>query len=160
MTMPHHPLDITLTRALTPAELHRAADTMPLAANHDTTLLLTLIRAKTPAKGLNRLRHQIGGRLPIDVITTHYPDRHRQILLNVTFSSAAYSALEAAAAHVGRPSHLFVQEAVRRALARHAAGEADRLDRALQHLLASTTPPYLLAALRRSLTHTTGAAPC
>ncbi|MER5384260.1 hypothetical protein ABT040_28975 [Streptomyces sp. NPDC002688] len=160
MTMPHHALDITLTRALTPAQLHRAARTVPLAANHDTTRLLALVRAKTPAKALNRLRHQIGGRLPIDVITTHYPDPRGQILLNVTFSPAAYAALEAAAEHTRRPPHLFVQEAVHRALARQANEEADRLDRALRHLLASTTPPHLLAALGRAITHTTGAAPC
>ncbi|MFF8531712.1 hypothetical protein ACN6K9_002026 [Streptomyces sp. SAS_267] len=160
MTMRLHALDITLTRALTPAELHRAARTIPLAANYDATRLLALVRAKTPDKALNRLRHQMGGRLPIDVITTHYPDPRGQILLNVTFSPAVYAALEAAAEHTRRPPHLFVQEAVHRALARHADQETDRLDRALQHLLTSTTPPYLLAAVGRVLTHTTGAAPC
>ncbi|MET8134092.1 hypothetical protein ABZV24_19395 [Streptomyces sp. NPDC005251] len=160
MTMRHHALEITLTRALTPAELHRAARTMPLAANHDTTRLVALVNAKTPAKALNRLRHQMSGRLPIDVITTHYPDQRGQILLNVTFSPAVYAALEAAAEHTRRPPHLFVQDAVYRALARHADQEADRLDRVLRHLLTSTTPPYLLAAVGRALTHTTGAAPC
>lgn len=144
--MPHHALDVTLTRALTPAELHRAARAMPLATNHDTIRLLALVRARTPAKALNRLRHQMGGRFPIDVITTHYPDPHGQILLNVTFSPAAYAALEPAAERMRRPPHLFVQEAVHRALARHAVEEAERLDRALQHLLAETTPPHLLAA--------------
>ncbi|KAB1987456.1 hypothetical protein [Streptomyces triticiradicis] len=157
MTMPHHALDITLTRALTPAEFHRAARTMPLAANHDTTRLLALVHAKTPNKALNRLRRQMGGRLPIDVITTHYPDPYGQILLNVTFSPAA---LEAAAEQARRPPHLFVQEAVHQALTRHAVEEADRLDRALQHLLAGTTPSQLLAALGRALTHPTGAASC
>src|SRR5689334_4096667 len=103
MTMPFHALDVTLTRALTPADFRRAVRTMPLAANHDTTRLLALVRAKTPAKALNRLRHQLGRRLPIDVITTHYPDPYGQILLNVAFSPAAYTALEAAAAHAERP---------------------------------------------------------
>ncbi|MFD5519631.1 MULTISPECIES: hypothetical protein [Streptomyces] len=158
--MPHHALDVTLTRALTPAELHRAARAMPLAANHDTTRLLALVRAKTPDKALNRLRHQMGGLLPVDVITTHYPDPYGQILLNVTFSPAAYAALEAAAERTRRLPRLFVQEVVHRALARHAAEEAERLDRALQHLLADTTPPQLLAALGRALAHPTGAAPC
>lgn len=158
--MRHHALDITLTRALTPAELHRAAHTMPLAATHDATRFLALVRAKTPAKALNRLRHQIGGRLPIDVITTHYPDPHGQILINITFSPAAHAALKAAAEQTRRPPNLFVQDAIYQALARHADQEADRLDRALQHLLAGTTPPYLLAAFGRALTHTTGAAPC
>ncbi|MFE2302458.1 hypothetical protein ACFXAW_30195 [Streptomyces sp. NPDC059445] len=53
-----------------------------------------------------------------------------------------------------------MQEALQRALAWHAAEEADRLDHALQHLLADTTPAHLLAALGRALTHTTGAVPC
>ncbi|MEV6197543.1 hypothetical protein AB0M19_34710 [Streptomyces sp. NPDC051920] len=158
--MPHHALDVTLTRALTPAELQRAARTMPIATNHDTTRLLALVRARNPDKALNRLRHQMGGQLPIDVITTHYPDPHGQILLNVTFSPAAYAALEAAAERTRRPPHLFVQEAIHRALAQHAAEEAECLDRALQHLLTGTTPPQLLAALGRVLTHPTGAAPC
>ncbi|MEU8795012.1 hypothetical protein [Streptomyces sp. NPDC048643] len=158
--MPFHALDVTLTRALTPAELRRAARVMPLAADHDTTRLLALARAKTPHKALKQLSNQLGGRLPIDVITTHYPDPNGQILLNLAFSPAAYTALEAGAAHVERPPHLFVQEAIHRALARHATEEADRLDRALQHLLAGTTPPHLLTALERALTHTPEGVPC
>ncbi|MET7988718.1 hypothetical protein [Streptomyces sp. NPDC005281] len=160
MTMAHHALDITLTRALTPAELHLAARTMPLAANHDATRLMTVVRAKTPDKALNRLRHQMGTQLPVDVITTHYPDPHGQIILNVALPPAAYAALETAAEHEGRPPRLFLQEAVHRALARHADQEADRLARELRHLLASTTPSHLLAAVGRALTHTTGATPC
>jgi hypothetical protein len=133
---------------------------MPLAANHDATCLLAVVRAKTPDKACNRLRHQMGGRLPIDVITTHYPDPHGQMLLNVAFPLTAHAALDAAAERTGQPLHLFVQDAVHRALAQHADEEADRLDRALQHLLTGTTPPHLLAALGRILTHTCGAVPC
>lgn len=158
--MPHHALDVTLTRPLTPAELHQAARTMPLAANHAATRLLAVVRAKTPDKAFNRLRHQMGGRLPIDVITTHYPDPRGQILLNVAFPPTAHADLEAATEHTGKPLHLFVQGAVHRALAQHADEEADRLDRALQHLLTGTTPPHLLAALGRTLARTCGAAPC
>ena len=33
--MPHHALEITLTRPATRAELARAVRVMPLAANHD-----------------------------------------------------------------------------------------------------------------------------
>ncbi|MET9896174.1 hypothetical protein ABZZ47_39500 [Streptomyces sp. NPDC006465] len=160
MTMPHHALDITLTRALTPAQLHQAAKTMPIAANHDATRLMAVVRAKTPDKACNRLRHQMGGRLPIDVITTHYPDPQGQILLNVAFPPTAHTHLDAAAEHAGQPLHLFVQGVVHRALVRHADEESDRLDRALQHLLVGTIPSQLLAALGRALTHTTGAAPC
>ncbi|KAF5990770.1 hypothetical protein [Streptomyces sp. WAC00263] len=160
MTMPHHALEITLTRPLTPAELHKAAHAMPLAANHDATRVMTVVRAKTPGKALNRLRHQMGGRLPIDVITTHYPDTDSKILLNVAFPPATHTALRAAADRAGQPPHLFLELAVHRALARHASEEANRLDQAVQRLLTHTTSPHLLAALGRALTHTPGAAPC
>ncbi|WP_328512875.1 hypothetical protein [Streptomyces mirabilis] len=158
--MPHHALDITLIRPLTPAELHQATRTMPLAANHDATHLLALVPAKTPSKALNRLRTQISSWLPIDVITTHYPDPSGQILLNVDFPPAPHAALQAAADGAGQPLHLFLQLALQRALARHAGAEAERLARVVQHLLAGTTAPHLLTAIGRALTHATGAAPC
>ncbi|MGX5207119.1 hypothetical protein ACWKT3_00085 [Streptomyces violaceus] len=50
--------------------------------------------------------------------------------------------------------------AVHRALAEHASAEADRLDRALQDLLAHTTPAHLIAAVGHALTRISGAAPC
>ncbi|MFE5220820.1 hypothetical protein ACFQ9U_29490 [Streptomyces sp. NPDC056568] len=160
MTMPHHALDITLARPLTPAELHRATRTVPLAANHDATHLLAVVPAKTPGKALNRLRHQTARLLPVDVISTHYPDPNGQILLNVDFPPATHADLQAAADSAGQPLRLFLELALHRALARHAAEEADRLDRAVQHLLAHTTAPHLLAALGRALTHAPGVAPC
>ncbi|MFJ8510200.1 hypothetical protein [Streptomyces avermitilis] len=160
MTTPYHALEITLTRPLTPAELLHTVRAMPLAANCDATRLMTLVRAKTPGKALNRLRHQMGGRLPLDVITTHYPDEDHRILLNIAFPPAAHTTLHAAADSAGQAPHLFLELAVHRALARYASDEADRLDQAIHHLLAHTTPPHLLAALGRALTHTPGAAPC
>ncbi|MDQ0935170.1 hypothetical protein QFZ49_005141 [Streptomyces turgidiscabies] len=158
--MPHHALDIILTRPLTPAELHRATRTMPLAANHDATHLLAVVPAKTPAKALNRLRHQTGGLLPIDVITTHYPDTDGKILLNVDFPPATHAVLQSAANSAGQPLRLFLQLALQHALARHAGEEAEHLDRAVQNLLAHTTAPHLLAAVGRALTRTPGAALC
>ncbi|MEW2120428.1 hypothetical protein AB0945_35720 [Streptomyces sp. NPDC005474] len=160
MTMPHHALDITLTRPLTPAELQRATRTMPLAANHDATHLLALVPAKTLEKALNRLRRQTGGLLPIDVITTHYPDADGKILLNVAFPPATHADLQAAANSAGQPLRIFLQLALQQALARRADEEAERLDRAVQNLLAHTTAPHLLAALGRTLTRTPGATPC
>ncbi|MDX2530839.1 hypothetical protein [Streptomyces europaeiscabiei] len=133
---------------------------MPLAANHDTTHLLALVSAKTPGKALNRLRHQTGALLPIDVITTHYPDADGKILLNVAYPPATHAVLQAAADSAGQPLRLFLQMALHRALARHADEEAERLDRALQQLLAHTTPAHLVAAVGHALTRTSGAAPC
>jgi hypothetical protein len=158
--MPHHALEITLTRSLTAAELHHAARTMALAANRDATRLMTVVRAKTPAKALTRLRRQIGTRLPIDVITTHYPDRSGKILLNVAFPPAVHTALSVAADRAAQTPQRYVEQAVHRALAQHASDEADRLDRALQQLLAHTTPAHLIAAVGHALTRTPGAAPC
>ncbi|MFG2351514.1 hypothetical protein [Streptomyces phaeochromogenes] len=160
MTMPHHALDITLTRPLTPAELRQVTRTMPLAANHDATHLLALVRAKTPDRALSRLRRQVGGRLPIDVITTHYPDPDGQILLNVAFPPSTHAALQAAADEAGQPLPVFLYLAIHRAFARHSREEANRLDQAVQHLLAHTTAPHLLAAIGRALTHAPGAVPC
>ncbi|SHH31687.1 hypothetical protein SAMN05444521_0103 [Streptomyces sp. 3214.6] len=158
--MPHHALDITLTRPLTPAALHRATRTTPLAANHDATHLLALVPAKTPGKALNRLRHQTGGLLPIDVITTHYPDTDGKILLNVAFPPATHADLQAAADSAGQPPRLFLELALQRALVRRVGEEAERLDHVVQNLLAHTTAPHLLAAVGRALTRTPGAAPC
>ncbi|MFJ4910072.1 hypothetical protein ACIQCR_32480 [Streptomyces sp. NPDC093249] len=160
MTMAHYALEITLTRSLTAAELHHAARTMPLAANHDATRLMTVVRAKTPGKALTRLRRRIGTRLPIDVITTHYLDRSGKILLNVAFPRAAHTALAAAADRAAQTPQRFLELALHRALAQHASDEANRLDRALQQLLAHTTPAHLVAAVGHALTRTSGAAPC
>ncbi|MFJ9105488.1 hypothetical protein ACIRJM_44355 [Streptomyces sp. NPDC102405] len=158
--MAHHALEITLTRPLAAAELHHAARTMPLAPNCDGTRLMTVVHAKTPGKALTRLRRQIGTQLPLDVITTHYPDRCGKILLNVAFPPAAHTALRAAADCAAQTPQRFLELAVHRALAQHADAEADRLDRALRDLLANTTPAHLIAAVGHALTRTSGAAPC
>ncbi|WP_413755051.1 hypothetical protein [Streptomyces sp. MMBL 11-3] len=158
--MPLHALDITLTRPLTPAETRQTSRTMPFAANHDATRLLTLVHAKTADKALTRLRNQIDGRLPVDVITTHYPDADGQVLLNIAFPPATRTAFKDAAREAGQPSRVFLQQLIHRALTRHSRQEADRLDQEVQHLLARTTAAHLLAALGRALTHTPGTTPC
>ncbi|MET7647799.1 hypothetical protein ABZS83_30050 [Streptomyces sp. NPDC005426] len=63
-----------------------------------------------------------------------------------------------AAHQAGQSPELFVQLALRGALAQHASDEADRLDRAVQHLLAGATAAHLLAAVGHALTRTLGAA--
>ncbi|WP_086867712.1 hypothetical protein [Streptomyces viridochromogenes] len=152
MTMPHHALEIVLTRPLTPAALHRAARTLPLAANHDATRLMALAEARTPHRAAHRLRHRLGTRLPIDVITTHYPDADHKVLLNVAFPPAAHAALTADARRAHQSLERFVELALHRALARHADQETDRLDHAVCELLAHTTPAYLLSAVGHALT--------
>ncbi|MFD6311108.1 hypothetical protein [Streptomyces nigra] len=150
--MPHHALEITLTRPLPPPVLHRAARVLPLAANHDATRLMALVAAKTPQRAAHRLRHRLGTRLPIDVITTHYPDASHSVLLNIAFPPAVHAALTAGARRARQSPERFLELAVRRALAEHAEQETDRLDHAVRQLLAHTTPAYLLAAVGHALT--------
>ncbi|MGW3108339.1 hypothetical protein [Streptomyces sp. NPDC001100] len=159
MTMPHHALEILLTRPLAPAELRDAARALPLAANHDTTRLMALVRAPTPGRAAHRLRQRLAASLPVDVITTHYPDDSGQVLLNLALPPAAHATIRRAAHHAGQSPELFVKLALHRALAQHASDESDRLDRAVQQLLATTTAAHLLAAVGHALTRTSGAAP-
>ncbi|MFD0008936.1 hypothetical protein ACFVJ4_42180 [Streptomyces sp. NPDC127178] len=152
MTMPHHALEITLTRPLTAAELRHAAQAWPLAANHNATRLMALAGAKTPERAAHRLRQRLTTHLPIDVITTHYTDAHGRVLLNVAFPPAAYTDLKRKARRVGLTPERFVREALHRDLAEHADREADRLDHAVRQLLAGTTPAHLLSAVGHALT--------
>lgn len=155
--MPHHALEITLTRPLAPAELRHAARVMPLAANHDTTRLMALVPAKTSGRSAHRLRRLLDTQqLPIDVITTHYPDKSGQVLLNVALPPAARTALKGAADRAGHSIERFVQLALHRALAQHASDEADRLDQEVRHLLTHTTAAHLLSAVGHALTQTPG----
>lgn len=149
--MPQHALEITLTRPLTAAELRHAAHAWPLAPNHDATRLMALAGAKSPERAAHRLRRRLASRLPIDVITTHYPDAHGQILLNVAFPPAAYTDLNRNAHRAGLTPERFVREALHRELAEHADREADRLDHAVRQLLASATPAHLLSAVGHAL---------
>jgi hypothetical protein len=149
--MPHHALEIILTRAPKPAELDAARREVPLAANHDTTRLMSLVQAKTSDRAAHRLRRRLETRLPIDVITTHYPDASGKILLNVALPPAAHAALTTAAHDSGQNPERFLELAVHRALAEHADREADRLDREMRRLLAHTTPTHLLLAVGHAL---------
>lgn len=49
---------------------------------------MTLLNAPTPDRAACRLRHRLADPLPVDVITTHYPDADHKILLNVAFPPA------------------------------------------------------------------------
>ncbi|MFI6281804.1 hypothetical protein [Streptomyces sp. NPDC050988] len=154
--MPHHALEITLTRPLAPAELRHAARVMPPAANHDTTRLMALVPAKTPGRAAHRLRRLLDTQLPIDVITTHYSDERGLVLLIVALPPVTRTALKAAADRAGQSPERFVQLALHRALAQHASDETDRLDQEVKHLLTHTAAAHLLSAVGRALTQTPG----
>ncbi|EFL21966.1 hypothetical protein SSOG_01678 [Streptomyces himastatinicus ATCC 53653] len=69
-------VEIVLTRPATARELHRARCHVTFAANADRTRLMTVQRGKSQGHTLHRLRRRLDTVLPIDVLTTHYPDRH------------------------------------------------------------------------------------
>ncbi|MGW0631929.1 hypothetical protein [Streptomyces sp. NPDC002758] len=103
----HHAIEIVLTRPATVEELRRAHSAARLAANTDRTRLLALQRAKSPGRALRALRRQLDALLPIDVLTSHYPDQYGQVLLNLTLSNTARTAIRRAAATRGqRPQGL------------------------------------------------------
>ncbi|MFF2167250.1 hypothetical protein ACFVWP_42260 [Streptomyces sp. NPDC058175] len=156
----HHAVEITLTRPATHAELAHAARTLPLAANHDATRLMTVVHAKTPGRALHRVRRRLREALPLDAITTHYPDSSGHVLLNITLPPHADTGLRRAAASAGQKPRPFVQLALHRALAQHVEEEAALLDGAVQRLLATTAASQLLAAVGRALTPTPGAPSC
>ncbi|MGW4564212.1 hypothetical protein ACWEN3_17955 [Streptomyces sp. NPDC004561] len=138
--MPHHALEITLTRTLNQAELDAARRRMPLAANHDATRLMALVKAGTPHRAARRLCLRLSDRLPIDVITTNYPDAERKVLLNLALPPAAHAILTTAARREGLTLERFMEHAVRRALADHADHEIDRIGRTVRQLLAQASP--------------------
>ncbi|MFG3371071.1 hypothetical protein ACGF0K_39880 [Streptomyces sp. NPDC048156] len=156
----HHAVEITLTRPATHAELAHAASALPLAANHDATRLMVVVHAKTPGRALHRVRRRLREALPIDVITTHYPDSSGHALLNITLPPHADTAIRRTAASAGQTPRIFVQLALHRALVQHVEEEAALLDGAVQRLLATTTASQLLAAVGRALTLTPGAPSC
>ncbi|MEV5107563.1 hypothetical protein AB0K55_37320, partial [Streptomyces massasporeus] len=153
MTMPHHALEITLTRPLSTAELRHAAQAWPLAANHNATRLTALVSARTPERAAHRLHQRLTAQLPIDVITTHYPDARGQVLINLAFPPAVHAALARKAHHAGLTPERYGREALQRALATHTDRENHLLDHAVRHLLARTTPAHLLSAVGHALTH-------
>ncbi|MEV5513913.1 hypothetical protein AB0L50_13430 [Streptomyces flaveolus] len=157
--MPHHALEIQLTRPARPAELRAAARSIPLAANSDTTRLMALSPGKTARRAARHLRRNLGTNLPIDVITTHYPDPGGQVLLSVTLPPATQAALRQAAQQSGQTPEQTVERALRQELAQYERNEADRLSREVTGLLATTTPTRLLTALGHVLARTHGAAP-
>lgn len=158
--MPLYAVEVTLTRPATPAELARASQALPLAANHDATRLMAVVKAGNPDQALNRARRRVKGLLPLDALTTHYPAQEGQVLLSVAFSPAADAAIRRAAQHEGQEPHPFLTRVIRRALADHARREAADLDHALRSLLTRTSPDRLVAAVGRTLTHTSGESTC
>ncbi|WP_198655607.1 hypothetical protein [Streptomyces geranii] len=148
---PHHAIEIALTRPATTAELHRARRTVALAANAERTRLMAVQQASSPGRALHRLRHQLNALLPIDVLTTHYPDHRGQVRLNVAFSHSARTAIHQAAAARGQRPQDFLSQSVTAAVTRHKRERAQRLTAQLERLLAHHTAEEVLACTASTL---------
>ncbi|MEV6380684.1 hypothetical protein AB0M31_14825 [Streptomyces sp. NPDC051773] len=141
----HHAIEITLTRPATDCELRRARRVVALAGNNDSTRLLTLQRAKTPGRALRTLRRQLDAVLPIDVLTTHYPDREGCVLLNFALSHHARATIGRAAEACGQRPRDFLRQTVTDAVAQHKEDRVRRLMTRFEGMLALHSPEELLA---------------
>ncbi|MGW3937664.1 hypothetical protein [Streptomyces phaeochromogenes] len=143
---PHHAVEITLTRPATTRELQRANRRVPLATNSDFTRLLVVQPAKSPGRAFRALRRLLDTQLPIDVMTTHYPDRLGRILLNVAFSHDAHRTIRHNAAALGQRPQDFLREAVTTAVDHHERQRIRHLTVRLESLLTENTTEELLLA--------------
>nr|WSY56285.1 hypothetical protein OG999_43160 [Streptomyces sp. NBC_00886] len=138
-------VEIILTRPATAREIHRARHRVTLAANADRTRLMTVQSGKSPGRALQRLRRRLDTVLPIDVLTTHYPDRHGHVLLNVVLSRRADTGIRREAAAMGRHPGDLLAERITDGLARSQRQRHHRLESQLQRLLTHHTPEEVLA---------------
>ncbi|TXS52615.1 hypothetical protein EAO75_07990 [Streptomyces sp. uw30] len=148
---PHHAIEVTLTRPATAAELHRARRAVPLSVNAERTRLMAMQRAKSPGRALRRVRRQLDALLPVDILTTHYPDHRGQVRLNVAFSQAALTAIGRAAATRGQRPQDFLSQSVTAAVARHEQERAQGLTSQLGQMLAHHTAEEVLACTASAL---------
>ncbi|ATW46702.1 hypothetical protein [Streptomyces peucetius] len=155
--MPLHAIEITLTRPATPAELHRANRIMALAPDADRTRLMTLASAKASHKALQRTRERLEGLLPLDILTTHYPDPAGGIILNIALPAETHAQLEEAAHRTGQSLETHLAQVVLQSVALAEQDQARRLDAALEQVLTWSTPYQLLVAAARIASHPTTA---
>ncbi|KUL27359.1 hypothetical protein [Streptomyces regalis] len=147
----HHAVEILLTRPLSPGELKRARRRgVPLAVNADHTRLMAVQYAQGPGHALRKLRRRLGPGLPIDVLSTHYPDRKGQVRLNVAFSRSDEAAIRQAAASWGQRPAEFLSWRVTTALAEREQGRLRALEDRLQVLLANHTLEEVLTCAARA----------
>ncbi|WP_327723685.1 hypothetical protein [Streptomyces europaeiscabiei] len=147
----HHAIEIVLTRPATVDELRRAHSSARLAANADRTRLLALQRAKSPGRALRALRRQLDALLPIDVLTSHYPDQYGQVLLNLTLSNTTRTAIRRAAATRGQRPQDFLSNSVATAVARHEQQRRRHLTAQLEELLVHHSPEEVLTCAADAL---------
>ncbi|MEU0107607.1 hypothetical protein ABZ313_19870 [Streptomyces sp. NPDC006251] len=141
----HYAVEISLTRPVSSAELHLASRRVPLAANSDRTRLMTVYNDKSSSRALHQLRRRLETSLPLDVLTTHYPDQDGHILLNVVLGRCADAEIRRAAAASGRCPRDVLGERITASLAQHQRQRRHRLKSQIQHLLTDHTPEEVVA---------------
>lgn len=144
-------MEIVLTRSATRRELHRACRAVPLVANADRTRLMTVRPAKSPGRALRSLRHELDRLLPIDVLTTHYPDASGKVLINLVLTRATRSVIRQAAAVHGQKPAEFVARIVGAAVERDKQDRAQQLAVQLRGLLVHYAPEDVLTCTARIL---------
>jgi hypothetical protein len=143
--------EIILTRPVTRAELHRACRKVSLATNVDRTRLMAVHPANSPGRALRSLRHELDRLLPIDVLTTTYPDSAGRVLLNVVLTRATRSVIGQAATARGQKPADFLALTVVEAIERDKRARTLHLNAQLQGLLVRYTPEAVLACAARVL---------
>lgn len=101
--------------------------------------------ARTPGRALRSLRRRLHHLLPIDALTTPYPDQHGQVLLNLEFSRTARAAIRQAATARGQRPGDFVARSVTAALDRNERERSLQLTAQLEGLLALHSSEDVLA---------------
>ncbi|MDQ0405301.1 hypothetical protein ABVB69_13250 [Streptomyces sp. NPDC000349] len=152
--MRQYAVEIFLTRPATARELDRARRRMLFAANADRTRLMTVHSGTSPGRTLHRLRRRLDDVLPIDVLTTHCPDRDGRILLNVDLLQDVDAAIRREAAASARRPRDVLGERITTGLARERRERRHRLESQLHGLLAQHTPQELLACAAALLSRT------
>ncbi|MET9462155.1 hypothetical protein ABZY05_45315 [Streptomyces canus] len=142
-----HAVEIILTRPATPGELRHARCGVPVAANADCTRLMAVHGARSPGGALHALRRRLDALLPIDVLTTHYPDRRGRVLLNVALPQTADQALRQAAAATGQRREDVLRSRVSEALAQDEQDRVQLLMVRLEGLLAHHTAEEVLTSV-------------
>jgi len=145
MTRHQYAVEISLTRPASAQELDRACHRVLFAANADRTRLMTVQSGTSAGRALHRLRRRLDTVLPIDVLSTHYPDGQGRVLLNVDLGREADAAIRREAAASGRRPRDVLGERISIRLARERRERRHHLESQLHRLLARHTPQDVLA---------------
>lgn len=138
-------VEISLTRPASARELDRARHRVRFAANADRTRLMTVQSGRSPGRALHRLRRRLDTVVPIDVLSTHYPDRRGRVLLNVALDRDTEAAIRREAAASGRRPRNVLGERITTALTREHRERLHHFESQLRGLLTEHTPRDVLA---------------